>query len=130
MRAGDGDREEFRAKLQAHLELKKNKKDAPSRKKLCCSAPIPRRTPFHCGNCGSSSKLFYSLACTIRTSLPSEEDLLIYTELSVSPPTQRKGLLDKWAWITKGNYVSQLPMLSGKRVTNKSKPTGSIFEEN
>ena len=40
-----------------------------------------------------------------------QEDLLIYTELSVSPLTRRKGLLDKWTWITKANHVSQLPML-------------------
>lgn len=57
-----------------------------------------------------------------------QQDLLIYAELSVSPPTWRKGLLDKWTWITKGNHVSQLTTVSGKSAINK--PNGSTFEEN
>lgn len=113
MRAGDEGREEFRGNLQAHLELKKKNKGVPPKSEVCFSTPTPQHTPFHCGNCGSSSNPLCSLPHIIRTSLPFKWAC-----------SSMQSFLYKWTWIPKGNHVSQLPIyLSGKRVTNKSKPT-------
>ena len=129
MTAGDGGREEFRAKPQDHLELKKKEKDPPTRKKVCCRAPPPQHIPFHRGNCRSSSKLLYSLPCTIRTSLPSKRTC---SSTQSSPSALPPG--EKAFWISGPESLKETMAASclccQVRVTNKSKPTGSTFEEN
>lgn len=71
-------------KSTSPFSAKIKKKEAPSRKKVCCRAPTEQHTPFHFGNCGSSSKLLYSLPSTERTSPPSKRTM--QSSLSALPP--------------------------------------------